>query len=412
MEKVRLGLVGCGMMGTRHLFGYEELAKTPFNNVELCALCDISRDNVELAATEVENLMGYRPEVFTDLEEMTKKVPDLQAVDVVTDPSVHHDVVCAALDLGLHVMVEKPMAITVKACQKMIEAAERNGRILSVAENYRRDPSTRLVHHLLKSDAIGSPYMGLYQQLSPGNYILATPWRHLKERGGLLLDLGVHFTDLIRYQLGEIEEVYGDARMIEPTRKKRENANPGYAFLRNLIRDMDDEIEAKAEDTTTAMFKMESGVMVHWMVGISGHAGVNRELIFGDRGSIEGFGARGSRVSIKKVDGSEMSQEEILESVDGFEQDPLSAHLFPTAVTAGDKAVDRKILAFEQHELADAVLNGSKVEVDGIEGMKDVAAVYAIFESAVAGRAVKMSEVESCQAYDYQAEIDEVLGIV
>ena len=155
MDKIRLALVGCGGMGTRHLYGLGELAKTPFDNVDLVAVCDIRRDNAELAATEAEKLVGQRPAVFTDLETMHREVADLMAVDVVVDPSVHHAVVCQALDLGLHVMVEKPMAITVKGCQQMIEAAKRNKRILSVAENYRRDPSARLVHHLLEQGAIG-----------------------------------------------------------------------------------------------------------------------------------------------------------------------------------------------------------------------------------------------------------------
>ena len=106
MDKIKLALVGCGGMGTRHLYGLRELAKTPFNNVELCALCDIRRENAELAATEAEALLGARPQVFTDLEDMVRSIPGLDAVDVVTDPSVHHTVVCKALDLGLHVLVE------------------------------------------------------------------------------------------------------------------------------------------------------------------------------------------------------------------------------------------------------------------------------------------------------------------
>ena len=123
-------------MGTRRIYGLNELVKTPFCNVELAALCEISRDNAELAADEAEQLLGVRPQVFTDLEEMARQVAHLDAVDVVTDPSTHHHIVCRALELGLHVMVEKPMAITVKACHEMIEAARRNGRKLSVAENF------------------------------------------------------------------------------------------------------------------------------------------------------------------------------------------------------------------------------------------------------------------------------------
>ena len=411
MDKIRLGLVGCGGMGTRHLHGLRELTQTPFDNVVLCALCDIRRENAELAAVEAEKLLGIRPPIFTDLEEMRRKVPDLAAVDVVTDPSVHHDVVCQALDLGLHVMVEKPMAITVRACQKMLEGAKRNDRILSVAENFRRDPSARLVRHLLKTGAIGAPYMALFHSLSPGNPIFITPWRHLKERGGLILDMAVHFTHMIRYQLGDIAEVYGNVWQVEPVRKKSDTMVQDYTFYQKRFKEMATTIEARVEDTSLAMFKMESGVTVDWMVGLGGHGGCGRQLILGDGGSIEGFGTRGGRISMKQASQEEMTHENILEAVDGFGLDPLAEYLFPSRIAHGDAAVDWKLIALEYYELAEAILNGRNVEVDGTGGLKDVAALYAIFESASAGRAVKMSEVETCHAYDYQAEIDAALGI-
>ena len=310
MDKIRLGLVGCGGMGTRHLYGLRELVQSPFSNVELCAVCDIRRENAELAALEAEKLMDVCPEIFTDLEEMARAVPDLTAVDVVTDPSVHHDVVCQALDLGLHVMVEKPMAITVKACRQMIEAAGRNNRNLSVAENFRRDPSARLVRYLLETGAIGTPYLALFHALSPGNGIFITPWRHLKERGGAILDMAVHFTHMVRYQLGNIAEVYGDARLIEPVRRKPDSIGDTYTFYQNRHRAMEAEVPATAEDTSLAMFKMENGATVNWLVGLSGHGSSGGELIFGNEGSITGFGTRGGRISMQQRGREAMSQEE------------------------------------------------------------------------------------------------------
>ena len=410
MDKIRLGLVGCGGMGTRHLYGLRELAQTPFDNVELAALCDIRRDNAELAAAEAEKLLGVRPEIFTDLEEMARRVSDLVAVDVVIDPSVHHDVVCQALDLGLHVLVEKPMAITVGACRKMLEAAERSGCVLSVAENFRRDPSARLVRHLLDTGAIGTPYMALFHALSPGNSIFITPWRHQKEKGGFILDMAVHYTHMIRYQLGEVEEVYGDARMVEPVRKKSASISTEYEFYRRRFAAMDEEIPAEAEDTVQAVFRMESGASLSFIVGIGGHGSCGRELIMGDQGCIKGFGTRGGQISMKRRD-EEIGQEEILTDHEEFALDPLTAHLFPSGVSAGDDKVDWKLLAYELHELAAAVLEGRPVEVDGTCGLKDVAALYAVLESARAGRTVKVSEVENCQVYSYQAEIDAALGI-
>ena len=410
MDKIRLGLVGCGGMGTRHLYGLRELVQSPFSNVELCAVCDIRRENAELAALEAEKLIGVRPKIFTDLEEMARAVPDLAAVDVVTDPSVHHDVVCQALDLGLHVMVEKPMAITVKACRQMIEAAERNNRHLSVAENFRRDPSARIVRYLLETGAIGTPYMALFHSLSPSDAIFITPWRHLKERGGALLDMAVHFTHMIRYQLGDIAEVYGDVRLVEPVRRKPENIGDTYTFYQNRFRAMETEVPATAEDTSLAMFRMENGATVNWLVGLAGHGGCGGEIIFGNEGSINGFGTRGGSVSMQRRFQESINQEEILASIDGFSLEPLAEHLFPSGVSAGDPAVDWKLIALEYYELAEAILNGREIEVDGICGLKDVAALYAIFESARAGRAVQISEVESCEVYEYQEEIDEVLS--
>ena len=409
MDKIKLALVGCGGMGTRHLYGLSELYKTPFNNIELVALCDLNRDNAELAAGEVETLLGFRPQVFTDMETMVRDIPDLAAVDVVTDPSVHHIVVCQALDLGLHVLVEKPMAITVRGCHLMMEAAQRNNRILSVAENYRRDPSARLVHHLLDRGAIGTPYMATFHSQRDGNSIFITPWRHLKDRGGPLLDLGVHFTDLIRYQLGDVAEIYGDARLIEPVRIKPRAIGDQYTFYKQRHQSMDQEVPATAEDSSMAMFKMESGVTLSWIVGLGGHGRLGSQLIMGDKGCLTSYGTRGGRAKLKREGEEEMDHGAILDTVGDFELAPLEAHFFPDKVSG--KNVDWKIIAMEQYELAQAILDGGEIEVDGQEGMKDVAVVYAICESARAGRAVKLSEIESCEVYDYQAEIDNALGI-
>ena len=411
MEKVKMALVGCGGMGTRHLYGLRELAQSPFNNIELVALCDIRRENVELAATEVEELLGSKPATFTDLGEMTKAIPDLGMIDVVTDPSVHHTVVCQALDLGLHVLVEKPLAITVKACHLMIEAAKRNDRLLSVAENYRRDPSARLVRHLIDSGAIGTPYMGLFHSLSPGNRIFITPWRHLIDKGGPLIDMGVHFTDLIRYQLGDIKEVYGDARLIEPVRQKQESIGDRYTFYQQRHKAMDQEVPATAEDTSMAIFKMESGATVSWIVNVGGHGSAGAQQILGDKGCIEGWGNRGGSTRLKVAGQEDVQYEQLLARHQDLHLEPLAARFFPERSSVGDEAVDWKIIALEQYELAEAILNGRQLEVDGEEGLKDVAAVYAICESACAGRTVTMAEVESAEVYGYQAQIDEALGI-
>jgi predicted dehydrogenase len=95
-----MALVRCGGMGTRHLHGLKQLVGTPFDLVELSAVCDINPDNAEMAAVEAEQLLGVRPQVFIDMEAMVQQVPELEAVDVVADPSALHTICCQALDRG------------------------------------------------------------------------------------------------------------------------------------------------------------------------------------------------------------------------------------------------------------------------------------------------------------------------
>src|SRR5680860_355230 len=149
MEPVRLAIVGCGGMGLRHLAGLGELTRAGEQLVELVAVCDLNVQNASDLADEGLHHLGNRPAVFSDLETMVREVEGVEAADCTTDSGSHHRVATDLLELGLHTMVEKPLALTIRGCDQIIEAAERNRRILSVAENYRRDPINRLARALL-----------------------------------------------------------------------------------------------------------------------------------------------------------------------------------------------------------------------------------------------------------------------
>ena len=136
MEKVPLCVVGCGGMGHRHIMAYKTLEDSGLGNVELMAVCDLRRENAEFAAREVERLFGRKPMIFSDLDQVIAR-DDILAVDVVTDGSMHHQLAIPALLAGKHALVEKPLGITVRACQAMIEAAEKGSAVLATAENYR-----------------------------------------------------------------------------------------------------------------------------------------------------------------------------------------------------------------------------------------------------------------------------------
>ena len=123
MGKIPLCLIGCGGMGHRHILAYKELEESGIGNIELMAVCDLNPQNADLGRREIERLFGRTPLVFTDIDEVVKH-PDIAAVDIVTDPSVHHQVAVPVLEAGKHVLCEKPLGITIRACKAMIDAAE------------------------------------------------------------------------------------------------------------------------------------------------------------------------------------------------------------------------------------------------------------------------------------------------
>lgn len=192
----RLVLAGCGGMGRRHLRSYRVLGEAEPGRAELAAVVDPELERAEFVAAEAERLLGRRPAAFGSLEQAAAAVPELDVADIVAAPSAHHRLTQAAAAAGMHVLCEKPMAPTVAACRAMQRAAAQAGRVLSVAENYRRDPLSRLARALVAGGAIGELRSLLDLSGSGGNRGHAGAWRYRRAEGGPILEAGVHNADL------------------------------------------------------------------------------------------------------------------------------------------------------------------------------------------------------------------------
>ena len=174
-ERVKLALIGCGGMGRRHLRGITRLSQSSLANLDLVAVCDLNDENAQYLADEAKELLGTRPRVFNDLETMVREIGDLGAASITTDAGSHHKVAPAALELGLNILCEKPIAVTMRGANLVIDAAKKAGRVLSVAENFRRDPINRLVKALLTDGAIGAPRLMIETSIGGRDNILITP---------------------------------------------------------------------------------------------------------------------------------------------------------------------------------------------------------------------------------------------
>jgi len=417
MERLKIALVGCGGMGRRHLAGYAELSHTDFRNVELVAVCDLNEQNAEDLADEARALTGSRPRVFQSITTMTEAIDGLAAVDVVVDVRAHHRVAIECLERGLHLQIEKPLGLTMRACNLIVKAAKRQERVLSVAENYRRDPMNRLVRALIDDGAIGDPHMMIEAGVRGGDSIQITPWRHSKLHGGLTLDVGVHSADVMRYFLGEAEAVAGTLRLLEPTRRRGGDGGPG-GFYARWTNQFPETLRATAEDALWATVRFRGGAVAQWTYNAAGRGlGLRQRVIYGSDGSVAAPADRtGKPVRLYRVGKPEIVGEAVLEHAPSYRLCGPAAQLFggerPASYNLRFQEIDRKLIALEYHEFGECVLNGRRPEVGGEEARRDVALVYAACESSMADRFVTLDEVEALQVDAYQREIDADLGLV
>ena len=113
-DPIRLAIIGCGSIAGAHLDGYEKLAKAGYNKFRVEAVCDTHAKRAESFADRAAKALGHRPAVFTSVADMLQGV-QLDGADICLPHAYHHTAGIACLEKGVHVMVEKPCGITVRA---------------------------------------------------------------------------------------------------------------------------------------------------------------------------------------------------------------------------------------------------------------------------------------------------------
>jgi predicted dehydrogenase len=273
------------------------------------------------------------------------------------------------------------------------------------------------VRALLDDGAIGERQFIMETAVRGRDTLIITPWRHQKLTGAITLDAGVHSADILQYYFGDAATVYGQIRLFEKTRVTRETAGPG-GFYAKWADTLPDTVEATGEDAMFGLITFASGAIGQWVDHFAGHGQpFAHRMVFGTRGSIAAPGDRNGRpVRLVLDDGTDIADDRVLDYAPSYVLEPVAATLFggerPWTYDFDFATTDRKILALEYHELARCVRTGTRPEVDGEMGRRDVALVYALFESQLAGRPVTIAEVESGAVDAYQREIDEHLGLV
>lgn len=198
-QLMRFGLIGAGAIGKIRA---DALAKSPV--CELVAISDLDRGRARAAAPDAK--------FYADANDLIGST-DVDALIISTPPPLHEPLAVAAASAGKHLLVEKPMAASPEACERMIRAARDAGTLLSVGYNHRYFDALKLVRDVVASGDIGSlSHVRAYTGHSGLAEFKAT-WMYDKQvmGGGALMDNGTHIIDLVRYVMGDPTEVFGFA---------------------------------------------------------------------------------------------------------------------------------------------------------------------------------------------------------
>ncbi len=218
---IKVGLVGVGAMGSGHLTNYLRLMREGVD-VKLVAICDVRpeqlerKDNTDLNISIKQETFEAEYNKYTDFYEMMDK-EEMDYIDFAVPTYLHAKMAIEAMEHGFNVLSEKPMALNVAECEKMIETSMRTGKLLMVAQCLRFWPAYEQLKKLVDSGEWGRVVSGMFFRGGSTPIWSFEDWLRKKEKsGGALLDQHIHDVDTINWLFGTPESVSCSAINVIP----------------------------------------------------------------------------------------------------------------------------------------------------------------------------------------------------
>jgi predicted dehydrogenase len=409
-DPIRIGLVGASRILVNHMRGYAALRAHGFDDFRITAI--VSRDP-QRALTFCKRGEGpppppvifgdqhryvsdfqddVLPEIYPSVEAMLD-AGAADAVDITTEVGLHHTQTLACLEAGVHALVEKPLAITIRAARRMVDAARRRGLTLAVCENAHFNTLMRHATWLLERGDLGDPQMACYWSIgtdlwSPDRFVGNSAWRHVKQiaAGGASLDVAPHIFHRLRMLCGEVEQVSAFARVFESERRL-------YAEDGTVL----DRVACDADDAFMAIATFATGAIGNLSFTFAGHGEPTvgpLPLLYGSRGCL-----KGDRLVLDGADSTPLADYFARHATEADRQ-----RLFP-------RGLDDQFGLLIGDWLA-AIRAARDCATSGEEGLRDLAASFAIVESSLARRAVSLTEVLESRIDAYQRDLDEHYGLL
>ena len=330
---LKFALVGCGRIAKRHS---ELLGLNQIKNAKLVAVCDIVEEKAKVIGEK------FNVPYYTNMDEMMQK-EDIDIVSVLTESGNHAKHVINLAKYGKHIVVEKPMALTIDDADSMIEACDKNGCKLFVVKQNRFNLPVLKLREALEAGRFGKLFLGTVRVrwCRTQKYYDQDSWRGTWAMdGGVLTNQASHHIDLLQWMMGKVDSVYAK----------------GIRGLANI----------EAEDTAAVILKFRNGAL-----GIieATTAARPKDLegslsILGEKGTVEIGGFAVNKIVHWNFIKELPEDKEVLEK---YSENPPNVYGF------GHKSY--------YNHVVDCILNDREHLVDGLEAKKTVEILAAIYES-------------------------------
>lgn len=341
---MKYALIGCGRIAVNHI-------KAVMNNkLDMVAVCDVDFSHIDILFEKT----GYagNPERFTDYKKMFENYPDLDLVAVATESGIHAEIVLYCIDHGINVIVEKPMAMSMKDADEIVKRSAETGVKVSVCHQNRFNVAIQQMRQALEAGRFGKVSHGsINVRWNRGkDYYDQAPWRgKWASDGGCLFNQCIHGIDLLRWMMGdEVEEVYGVTKQ---------------QFHHYL----------ECEDIGMAVVKFKNGAVgtIEGTVNVYPQNLEETLYLFGENGTV-------------KIGGKSTNNIDVWNFKDETEDDAKNKGLQEqTSNVYGNGHTSLYA------DVIDAVKNNRKPYVDAVAGRNAVEMILSIYQSAATGKPVK-----------------------
>jgi predicted dehydrogenase len=243
--ELRVGVVGYGMMGRAHCYGYR--VAPMLRRLPVTPVVTVMSGRTGAAVTAAAAAYGV-PTTVTDWRELIVR-DDVDVVDICTPPGTHAEIAQAAAAVGKAVVCEKPLSVSYAQAASAVEAVREAGVHNAVGFNYRRLPAVALMRRMIAEGAVGEVRLWRASWLSDEFTDPNTPfdWRFDRSMGGTTIaDLGSHLIDMALWMAGEITQVCAQSQTFITERPEDGAAHGGMA-------------EVSVDDASSALIRFASG---------------------------------------------------------------------------------------------------------------------------------------------------------